>query len=170
VEFDVFQIGSGEYFEIRDGLMIGCAMGNFPFTGEIKGTLDCSGDKASFDGFLKKGVYSVIGINYVFDGRAAGSYDKATTRFFDGEWGVVEPVNYDTITLQDGSYDLGAAEWGPMPEVTAGVAPQLELFVNGGVGQWSAEWVGPATGVNPSTGGDGCSLPGAADAGSLLPF
>jgi len=158
IEFDLYQIGNGEYFEIRDGKMEGAALGFVPFTCNIVGTIDCGNAQPVLDAFLKNGEYFVIAYPYVFDGRIVALYDPATASVGGGNsgvWAVTEPTNYPEITKDDGSFDVSRATFAPVPPLVAtndpdAGAPTLEIFVMGGTGHWNATNVGPAWG---STGG-----------------
>lgn len=148
VDFDLYQVGSGELFQIRNGAMVGCALGVAPFLGDIVGSLDCSVDPPLVKVGLTNGHYNVTIFSYYFDGKAVGNYDKGKTAFYNGIWAVSEPENILDITLADGTVDIDKAVWGPLPEIAPGTtAPILGLWQVGGGGTWSADRTGPATGV-----------------------
>lgn len=159
VEFDLFQIGNGEFFEIRDGKMDGFALGFVPYNCDIKGTIDCGGAQPTIEAFLKNGNYFVVAFPYIFDGKIVGLYDKANATIGmpeTGQWAVTEPTNYPDITRADGSFDATKATFAPLPSLSAtndtdAGFPLMEIFVMGGAGNWNAAWTGPATGGTGST-------------------
>jgi hypothetical protein len=155
VEFDLRQIGNGEYFEIRDGAMEGYALVVFPFKGDLVGSLKCTGDQPTLELGLKNGVYAVGPAYFYFDGKAVAIYNKKDAYFEAGEWAVTEPSNYAQILQDDGAIDLSQAVYSPLPPLTPGTDPLLDMFVVGGTGAWDALWVGPETGVGTTTTADG---------------
>jgi hypothetical protein len=161
VEFDLFQIGNGEYFEIRDGKMDGFALGFVPFMCDIMGTINCGSAQPAIEAYLKNGEYFVIAFPYIFDGKIVALYDKPTATVGlgnMGQWAVTEPTNYPEITRDDGSFDPTKATFTPLPPLVAtnspdAGAPMIDIFVMGGTGHWNAAWTGPATGVGGSVDG-----------------
>jgi len=152
VEFDLREVGNGEYFEIENGAMVGAALVVFPFKGDLKGTFKCEGDQPQMNIGLKNGIYNAIGTNYYFDGRAVGLYDKLNAVFVKGEWAVTEPEDYTVVVRNaDGTADLSKAVYAQLPDLVPGTLPLLFPFVEGGTGEWNAFWVGPATGVGTTT-------------------
>jgi hypothetical protein len=154
VEFDLYQIGNGEYFEIRDGKMDGFALGFVPYSCDIEGTINCSGAQPKIEAYLKNGNYFVVAFAYIFDGKIVGLYDKATATIGVpdmGQWAVTEPTNYPDITNGDGSYNAAKATFAPLPPLVAtndpdAGAPMIDVFVMGGTGHWNAIHVGAAWG------------------------
>ncbi|MBN1656601.1 MAG: hypothetical protein JXA30_22710 [Deltaproteobacteria bacterium] len=148
VEFDLHQLGNGEYFEIRDGAMEGAALVVFPFKGDLVGTINCSGSEPVVEIDLKNGTYFAIDLPYYFDGKAVAVYNKQEFTFDLGEWAVTEPEDYTVVVRnEDGTADLSQTDFAPLPSLTPGVPPMLDIFVEGGTGEWNAIWVGPETGV-----------------------
>jgi hypothetical protein len=158
VEFDLHQIGNGEYFEIRDGAMEGYALVVFPFRGDLVGTINCAAAEPLIEVSLKNGTYLAIDIQYYFDGKAVGVYHKPDANnpeaSFDlGEWAVTEPEDYSVVTRYDGgTADLSQAKYAPLPELKPGESPILDMFIEGGTGEWNAIWAGPETGVGANPG------------------
>jgi hypothetical protein len=152
VEFDLHQVGNGEYFEIKDGAMEGFALVVFPFKGDLVGRVSCEGDQPLMEIGLKNGVYDVVGTKYYFDGEAVSLYNKQNATFSSGEWAVTEPVDYAVVVRnEDGTADLSDAVYAPVPQLVPGTPPILDIFVEGGTGEWDAFWIGPATGVGAPT-------------------
>jgi hypothetical protein len=152
VEFDLHQVGNGEYFEIKDGAMEGFALVVFPFRGDLVGKVNCEGEQPLIEIGLKNGVYNVVGTDYYFEGKAVSLYNKQNATFSNGEWVVTEPVDYTVVIRnEDGTADLSNAVFAPLPPLVPGTPPVIDIFVEGGTGAWDAFWVGPATGVGAST-------------------
>lgn len=151
VDFDLRQIGNGEYFEIKDGAMIGQALFVFPFQGDIEGTINCAGTDPVIEAALTNGIYNVFGTEYYFKGKAVGVYNKKETAFGMGAWAVTEPIDYKDIVrgdvLNGVPADLTKAVYGPIPPLVPGEYPLVEMFVEGGGGDWGADYVGPAVGI-----------------------
>ena len=77
LEFTLTKIpGSGELFSIDGGKMRGTANGLFPFTADLKGTLDCSTKK--YVGTIENGEYDVFGMKYQFIGTMTADYPDQT--------------------------------------------------------------------------------------------
>ena len=151
VEFDLHQLGNGEYFEIRDGAMEGTALAIFPFKGDLQGTIDCSAKEPEVTIYLKNGMYTAIDRDYYFDGIAMAIYrKKENPPIFDlGEWVVTEPMDYTLVKRggDGGTVDLSKATYAPLPAISPGVPAVLEPFVAEGGGEWNAIWASEETGV-----------------------
>ncbi|MBN1653775.1 MAG: hypothetical protein JXA30_08365 [Deltaproteobacteria bacterium] len=148
VAFDLRQVGTGEYFEIENGAMEGLALFVFPFRGDLIGRFDCTGDEPLLEIGLKNGTYNVVGTNYFFDGKSVALYNKENATFNAGQWAVTEPEDYSVVVRNDdGTADLTKAIYAPLPELTPGVPPFIDMFVEGGTGQWLAMSVGTENGV-----------------------
>jgi hypothetical protein len=151
VEFDLHQVGNGEYFELKDGAMEGYALVVFPFKGDIRGQINCAGAEPHIEVELPNGSYLVGDTEYYFSGKAVGIYDKKTDPpgFVSGEWAVTEPEDYSVVVrgVNGGPPDLTKAVYAALPPLVAGESPFLDLFVEGGTGEWNAVWQGPETGV-----------------------
>jgi hypothetical protein len=83
--------GSGEIFSVNGGKMRGTANGQFPFTADLTGTLDCATKK--YVGRIENGQYMVFGVTYLFEGDVTADYDKVQNKFIAGKWLLVEPAN-----------------------------------------------------------------------------
>ncbi len=126
VEYELGQSTAGEFFEVKDGHMIGSALVAFPFEGDIEGTLDCA--NGFFEGALKNCYYIIPGLPaFAFEGIIRAEYDKFNHAFVNGVWSVKE---IDALT-------------GTFP-------PPLDVHPNtpvpfpppfGGTGTWSNSWV-----------------------------
>jgi hypothetical protein len=151
VDFDLRQIGNGEFFEIKDGAMEGYALVVFPFVGDIEGTINCAGDDPTIEAALTNGIYAVFGTEYYFQGKAVGKYNKKDSAFTLGAWAVTEPEDYSVIVrgdlLNGVKADLSKAVYAPIPPLVPGEYPLVEMFVEGGGGDWGASYVGPAVGI-----------------------
>ena len=76
---------TGEFLEVRDGLLDGTTNATFVFRANISGTLDCK--TASFTGSLINGIYSgFLIINGTFQGPLASNYDLLKFAFVGGTW------------------------------------------------------------------------------------
>ncbi len=123
LQFELYQHLTGEFLEIRDGVMQGNALLFFPFTAVIKGTLDCS--TGYLDGTVS-GSYVIAIDTYSFQGQFRAKYDGFNRAFVDGLWSVTEP-------------DLFTGVYPDPPEAIPGnLPPQMPLGVAGGTGDWSA--------------------------------
>lgn len=89
LEFDLARTGQGEVFTVQNGKMNGNALGAFPFTADISGSLDC--EQMRFDAKLINGSYYIGPLEYRFEGPFLGSYDKQSHSFVNGTWDVTEP-------------------------------------------------------------------------------
>jgi hypothetical protein len=90
LEFTLTKVpGAGEIFSIDGGKMRGTANGFFPFTADLRGTLDCSTKK--YVGTIENGEYDVFGTKYQFIGTMTADYDKIQNKFIAGKWTCTEP-------------------------------------------------------------------------------
>jgi len=89
LQFDLARTGQGEVFTVQNGKMNGNALGAFPFTADISGTLDC--EQMKFDAKLINGSYLIGPLEYRFEGPFLGAYDKQSHSFVNGTWDVTEP-------------------------------------------------------------------------------
>lgn len=89
LQFDLARTGQGEVFTVQNGKMNGNALGAFPFTADISGSLDC--ERMTFDAKLINGSYFIGPLEYRFEGPLIGSYDKVSHSFVSGTWKVTEP-------------------------------------------------------------------------------
>ena len=89
LQFDLARTGQGEVFTVQNGKMNGNALGAFPFTADIQGSLDC--EKMTFDAKLINGSYFIGPLEYRFEGPFLGAYDKQSHSFVNGTWKVTEP-------------------------------------------------------------------------------
>lgn len=114
LSFTLEQSASGEYLEIRDGVMVGTADGLFPFRGTITGTLNCQTLKfeATLEGYYSLGVDGIGMFRFV--GPLLADYDPVTHSMINATWDVAE-------------YDFATGT--PRPDIC------------GGAGVWTAEWV-----------------------------
>ena len=88
--FDLMREGQGEIFTVSNGKMRGNALGAFPFTADIVGTLNC--EQMKFDAKLVNGSYFIGPLEYMFEGPLIASYDKQSHSFIAGTWQVMEPA------------------------------------------------------------------------------
>lgn len=91
IDLTLTQSSNGEYFEITDGKVSGVADLLFPFSADVKGTLNCTTMQLE-NGFLSNGVYIVGVIPFPFEGPLTGEYDKVTHAFTKDTWTVGEPT------------------------------------------------------------------------------
>lgn len=103
---------SGEFFEITGGKVSGVADLLFPFSADVKGTLDCT-TMTLENGFLSNGTYIVGVFPYPFEGPLTASYDKLTHAFTSGKWTVGEPKWTTPPALYGGSGTWQANWVGP---------------------------------------------------------
>ena len=89
LQFDLARTGQGEVFTVQNGKMNGNALGAFPFTADISGSLDC--ERMTFDAKLVNGSYFIGPLEYRFEGPFLGAYDKQSHSFVNGTWKVTEP-------------------------------------------------------------------------------
>lgn len=101
--------GSGEIFSVNGGKLRGTANGEYPFTGDLTGTLDCATKK--YVGRIENGVYLVGGLMYTFEGDVTADYDKLQNLFIGGKWLLVEPATGNPFI--GGELDWSAA-WSAM--------------------------------------------------------
>jgi hypothetical protein len=90
LQFDLERQGQGEVFTVSNGKMNGNALGAFPFTADIMGTLDCA--TLTFDAKLVNGSYFIGPLEYKFEGPLIASYNKESHSFVAGTWDVMEPA------------------------------------------------------------------------------
>lgn len=88
--FDLARQGQGEVFTVSNGRMNGNALGAFPFTADIVGSLDC--ETLTFDAKLVNGSYFIGPLEYKFEGPLLASYNKESHSFVAGTWNVMEPA------------------------------------------------------------------------------
>jgi hypothetical protein len=91
IDLILAQSADGEFFEITDGKVSGVADLLFPFSADVKGTLNCTTSKLE-GGFLSNGTYIVGIIPYAFEGPITGTYDKLSHSFTNDTWQVGEPT------------------------------------------------------------------------------
>jgi hypothetical protein len=91
IDITLGESADGEFFEVSGGKISGLADGLFPFSGDVKGTLDCAAGKL-VNGFLSNCTYIVGVIPYAFEGPLEASYDKQSHAFTNGTWTVGEPT------------------------------------------------------------------------------
>jgi hypothetical protein len=103
---------SGEFFEITGGKVSGVADLLFPFSADVKGTLNCA-TMTLENGFLSNGTYIVGVFPYPFEGPLTASYDKLTHAFTGGKWTVGEPKWTTPAALYGGSGTWQANWVGP---------------------------------------------------------
>jgi hypothetical protein len=82
--------GSGEVFSVNGGKLRGTANGEYPFTGDLTGTLDCATKK--YVGKIENGQYMVGAAMYSFIGDVTADYDKVQNVFINGKWILTEPA------------------------------------------------------------------------------
>jgi hypothetical protein len=76
---------SGEFLEVRDGVLDGTANTFFTFRADVQGKLDCY--RASFTGNLINGTYSgFLIVNGSFEGPLSSSYDSQSVALTSGTW------------------------------------------------------------------------------------
>jgi len=76
---------SGEFLEVRDGVLDGTANTFFTFRADVEGKLDCY--RGSFTGKLINGTYSgFLIVNGSFEGPLAASYDHQGVALTSGTW------------------------------------------------------------------------------------
>jgi len=76
---------SGEFLEVRDGVLDGTANTFFTFRADVQGKLDCY--RASFSGNLINGTYSgFLIVNGSFEGPLSSSYDHQGVALTSGTW------------------------------------------------------------------------------------
>jgi hypothetical protein len=101
--------GSGEIFSVNGGKLRGTANGEFPFTGDLTGTLDCETKK--YVGRIENGQYMVAGVPYAFVGDVTADYDKIQNAFINGMWILTEPATGNPFV---GGELEWSAEWSAM--------------------------------------------------------
>jgi hypothetical protein len=127
LSFDLTQTSNGEFFEISGGRIEGLANDQYPFQGDIVGTLDCS--TGIVDAYLKNCSYSLYGITGYFEGPFKANYDRFNYACVNGVWSVTEPDangNYPT------PLDVNPGD--PLPSLDAN-------SILGGVGSWKATFM-----------------------------
>jgi hypothetical protein len=126
LSFDLTQTSNGEFFEISGGHMEGLANDQYPFTGDIEGTLDCT--TGLVDAYLKNCSYLLYLVTGYFEGPFKANYDKFNYACVNGVWSVTEP---DTNGDYPTPLDVNPGD--PLPSLDAN--PIL-----GGVGNWKATY------------------------------
>jgi hypothetical protein len=70
-----------------NGHLMGLAQGQYPYTADLLGTLDCNTLKLEM-GQIQNGKVTVTTLTFPFAGPIAADYDPISTSFINGTWNV----------------------------------------------------------------------------------